>query len=381
MYGNKMNITQETLYAVALTRINHFNLTTSLQLYRKLGSATAIMEHRNDIKAVLHDATPRLEEALKDVSEAMRRAEAELKFDEEHSIEPLVIGDNNYPERLRRCEDAPLVLDYRGTANLNHRRIISIVGTRHCTVYGQDIIRRFTADLKVMCPDTIIISGLAYGVDINAHRHALKNGMDTVGVLAHGLDYLYPTAHRETATEMLRHGGLATEFMTNTNADKMNFVRRNRIVAGLADATIVVESAAKGGSLITANLASDYSREVFAFPGNVGAPYSIGTNNLIRDNKAILITSAEDFVNAMGWDNDCQLTKAKEKGIERQLFPELNENERRIVELLSKSNNLQMSSISSMSGLPIPATSAALFNLEMQGVAKLMAGGIYHLIE
>ncbi len=381
MYGNKMNITQETLYAVALTRINHFNLTTSLQLYRKLGSATAIMEHRNDIKAVLHDATPRLEEALKDVSEAMRRAEAELKFDEEHSIEPLVIGDNNYPERLRRCEDAPLVLYYRGTANLNHRRIISIVGTRHCTVYGQDIIRRFTADLKVMCPDTIIISGLAYGVDINAHRHALKNGMDTVGVLAHGLDYLYPTAHRETATEMLRHGGLATEFMTNTNADKMNFVRRNRIVAGLADATIVVESAAKGGSLITANLASDYSREVFAFPGNVGAPYSIGTNNLIRDNKAILITSAEDFVNAMGWDNDCQLTKAKEKGIERQLFPELNENERRIVELLSKSNNLQMSSISSMSGLPIPATSAALFNLEMQGVAKLMAGGIYHLIE
>lgn len=376
-----MNITQETLYAVALTRINHFNLTTSLELYRKLGSATAVMEHRHDIKAVLPDATPRLEEALKDVSEAMRRAEQEMKFDEDHNIQPLVIGDDNYPERLRRCDDAPLVLYYRGTANLNHRHIISIVGTRHCTIYGQDIIRRFTADMKSLCPDTIIISGLAYGVDINAHRQALTNGMETVGMLAHGLDYLYPTAHRETATEMLRQGGLATEFMTGTNADKMNFVRRNRIVAGLADATIVVESASKGGSLITANLASDYNRDVFAFPGNVGAPYSMGTNNLIRDNKATLITSAEDFVNLMGWTNDNQLLKAKKNGIERQLFPELNDNEKKIASLLANNNNMQISVISMRSGLTIPTISAALLNMEMQGIVRQMAGGIYHLIE
>ena len=374
-----MNITQETLYAVALTRINHFNLTTSLELYRKLGSATAVMEHRHDIKAVLPDATPRLEEALKDVSEAMRRAEQEMKFDENHNIQPLVIGDDNYPERLRRCDDAPLVLYYRGTANLNHQHIISIVGTRHCTIYGQDIIRRFTADMKSLCPDTIIISGLAYGVDINAHRQALTNGMETVGVLAHGLDYLYPTAHRETATEMLRQGGLATEFMTGTNADKMNFVRRNRIVAGLADATIVVESASKGGSLITANLASDYNRDVFAFPGNVGAPYCMGTNNLIRDNKATLITSAEDFVNLMGWAN--QLLKAKKNGIERQLFPELNDNEKKIASLLANNNNMQISVISMRSGLTIPTISAALLNMEMQGIVRQMAGGIYHLIE
>lgn len=376
-----MNITQETLYAVALTRINHFNLTTSLELYRKLGSATAVMEHRHDIKAVLPDATPRLEEALKDVSEAMRRAEQEMKFDEDHNIQPLVIGDDNYPERLRRCDDAPLVLYYRGTANLNHQHIISIVGTRHCTIYGQDIIRRFTADMKSLCPDTIIISGLAYGVDINAHRQALTNGMETVGVLAHGLDYLYPTAHRETATEMLRQGGLATEFMTGTNADKMNFVRRNRIVAGLADATIVVESASKGGSLITANLASDYNRDVFAFPGNVGAPYCMGTNNLIRDNKATLITSAEDFINLMGWANDNQLLKAKKNGIERQLFPELNDNEKKIASLLANNNNMQISVISMRSGLTIPTISAALLNMEMQGIVRQMAGGIYHLIE
>ena len=375
-----MNITQETLYAMALTRINHFNLTTSLQLYKTLGSATAIMEHRHDIKAVLPCATPRLVEALKDISEPMRRAEEELAFDEAHNIVPLLMNDDSYPERLRRCEDAPLVLYYRGTSNLNNRHIISVVGTRHCTIYGQDIIRQFCADLKRMCPDTIIISGLAYGVDINTHRAALKNGMETVGILAHGLDYLYPTAHRETATEMLNQGGLATEFMTGTNADKMNFVRRNRIIAGLADATIVVESAEKGGSLITANLAQDYARDVFAFPGNINLPYSKGTNKLIRENKAALITSADDFIYSMGWDNDTQLIKAKANGIERQLFPELNENEKKIVAVLQKNNDLQMNTICMQTGLPIPATSAALFNMEMLGVVKLMAGGMYHLL-
>lgn len=374
-----MNITQETLYAVALTRINHFNLTTSLQLYRQLGSATAIMEHRHDIRAVLPDASARLQESLNDVSEAMRRAEEELKFDEAHNIQPFVIGEDGYPERLRECDDAPLVLYYRGTANLNQRRIVAMVGTRHCTVYGQDLIRNFTTELKHLCPEVLIVSGLAYGADINAHRNALANGMDTVGVLAHGLDYLYPTAHRGTAAEMLNHGGLTTEFMTKTNADKMNFVRRNRIIAGLSDATIVVESADKGGSLITARIAQDYGRDVFAFPGNVGLPYSKGCNNLIRENRAALITSAEDFVNAMSWNDDQQLVKAQKNGIERQLFPELDDNEKKIVEQLSIQNDLQLNMISVKSGIPIGAASASLFSLELKGVVKMMAGGIYHL--
>ena len=374
-----MNITQDTLYAVALTRINHFNLATSLQLYKRLGSATAIMEHRHDLKAVLHDATPRLVESFKDVSEAMRRAEEELEFDEKHNIEPLVFGHDNYPERMRECDDAPIVLFYRGTASLNKRRIVSIVGTRHCTMYGQELIRRFVMELKSLCPETLIVSGLAYGVDINAHRESLRNGIETVGVLAHGLDYLYPTAHRDTAAEMLNHGGLATEFMTHTNADKKNFVRRNRIIAALADATIIVESAAKGGGLITADIAQSYGRDVFAFPGNVGMPYSEGCNNLIRDNKAGLITSAKDFVDAMGWNDEAQLAEAKKNGIERQLFPELDENETKIVKLLSKCNDLQINIISVRSGVPIGTATAALFSLEMKGVVKMMAGGIYHL--
>lgn len=375
-----MNINQETLYAVALTRINYFNVATSLQLYRKLGSATNIMEHRHDIRAVLPDATPRLIKALKDISDAMRRAEKELEFDESHRIKPLVFNDDDYPQRLRECEDAPLVVYYRGTADLNKQRIISVVGTRHCTVYGQEIISKFISQLKELCPDVLVVSGLAYGVDIQAHRNALKNGFETVGVLAHGLDYLYPTAHRDTATEMLKQGGLLTEFMTSTNADKINFVRRNRIIAGTADATIVVESAAHGGGLITADIANSYGREVFAFPGNIGMPYSEGCNNLIRDNKAALITSAEDFVKTMGWEQDAKLKKAREKGIERQIFPELTDDETRIVNTLQHTNDLQANIISVKCGLPISTVASTLFNLELKGIVRLYAGGVYHLI-
>lgn len=375
-----MSFSQETLYAIALTRISYFNTATCLQLYRKLGSATAIMENRNNIKDVISDASPRLINALSDVSEALHRAEAELEFDNAHTIRPLTMACDDYPERLRNCDDAPIVLFYRGNTDLNQRRIVSIVGTRHCTAYGQDIINNFCRSLKELCPNVLIVSGLAYGVDICAHRNALKNGFDTVGVLAHGLDMLYPSAHRDTAKEMLSHGGLLTEFLTNTNPDKMNFVRRNRIVAGISDATIVVESAARGGSLITADIAQSYARDVFTFPGNVNSPYSEGCNKLIRDNKAALITCAEDFVNAMGWEQDNKVKEARAKGIERQLFPELTAEETRIVELLQKNNDLQLNIIAVQTGLPIGSISALLFSLELKGVIKLYAGGVYHLL-
>lgn len=338
------------------------------------------MENRNNIKDVISDASPRLINALSDVSEALHRAEAELEFDNAHAIRPLTMACDDYPERMRNCDDAPIVLFYRGNADLNQRRIVSVVGTRHCTAYGQDIINNFCRSLKELCPDVLIVSGLAYGVDFCAHRNALKNGFDTVGVLAHGLDMLYPSAHRDTAKEMLSHGGLLTEFLTNTNPDKMNFVRRNRIVAGISDATIVVESAARGGSLITADIAQSYARDVFTFPGNVNSPYSEGCNKLIRDNKAALITCAEDFVNAMGWEQDNKVKEARAKGIERQLFPELTAEETRIVELLQKNNDLQLNIIAVQTGLPIGSISALLFSLELKGVIKLYAGGVYHLL-
>lgn len=235
-------------------------------------------------------------------------------------------------------------------------------------------------ELQRLCPDVLIVSGLAYGVDINAHRMALDHHFETVGVLAHGLDYLYPHAHKETALQMLSQGGLLSEYCTNTKADKMNFVRRNRIVAGMCDACILVESALKGGGLITAGIAKDYSREVFAFPGAVGAPYSEGCNALIAQNGAGLITSANDLVENMNWDNISLLNKAKEKGIERELFPTLNDNEQQVVEALKKHNNLQINMLLAQTNLSVGELSAVLFELEMKGIVRAMAGGSYHLL-
>lgn len=375
-----MNYSQEVFNALTLARVCRFYPAVALSLYRKMGSATEVIENRSNIRDVVPDVSSKLLDLLADTSDAMRRAEAELVFDEAHGISPLVFSDNDYPERMRECDDAPLVLFYRGSANLNKQRVLSVVGTRHCTVYGQDLIRHFLADLRSLCPDTLIVSGLAYGVDIHAHRAALSEGFETVGVLAHGLDYIYPSAHRETAKEMLLQGGLLTEFFTQTNADKMNFVRRNRIVAGTADATLLVESAAHGGGLITIGIAQDYGRDVFAFPGCIGAKYSEGCNNAIRDNKAMLLTCAEDFVKAMGWEQDSKLSQARKNGIERQLFPQLNADEQRIVGILTECNDIQLNVIAVKCGMSISSVSALLFSLEMKGVLKMYAGGIYHLL-
>ena len=217
-------------------------------------------------------------------------------------------------------------------------------------------------------------------MDINAHRHALENGYETVGVLAHGLDQIYPYRHKETATEMLRRGGLLTEFMTQTNADKPNFVRRNRIVAGMADCTVIIESAAKGGGLITAEIAQSYDRSVFAFPGSIYAEFSQGCNNLIRDNGAGLISNANDFVKAMGWQDETLRKQTNADGIERNLFPTLTPEEQKIVGLLQQTNDLQLNILSVKTSIPIGQLTALLFQLEMKGVVKPLAGGMYHLL-
>lgn len=370
----------EVFYTMALTRLTNFNYQQALELYKAVGSAQLLYEHRHDIGDILKDCSPRLTEALKDWNEPMKRADSELKYMEEHSIRALTLTDDDYPQRLLECPDAPIILYYMGNCDLNQAKIVSIVGTRRCTQYGQDLIRRFIGDLRQLCPQVLIVSGLAYGVDINAHRQALANGYETVGVLAHGLDQIYPYRHRETATEMLKHGGLLTEFMTQTNADKPNFVRRNRIVAGMADGVVVVESAAKGGGLITAEIAQSYDRNVFAFPGSVYAEFSQGCNNLIRDNGAGLISNAEDFVKAMGWQDEALRRQANTDGIERNLFPDLSPEELTIVHLLQQTNDLQLNILSVKSGFPIGQLTALLFQLEMKGVIKPLAGGMYHLL-
>ena len=370
---------QQLLYNIALTRIGHFSLASALHLYRTLGSGEEIFLHRNEAQDILPDCSPRLIDNLKDWSEPLKRAEVELEFCRNNNIRVLCLGDDNYPKRLEDCADAPLVMYYKGNANLNQSRVINIIGTRHCTTYGADFIRRFIHDLKALCPEVLVVSGLAYGVDINAHQQALAVGYETVGVVAHGLDYLYPAAHKDVAREMVNHGGLLTEFMTCTNADKGNFVRRNRIVAGMSDACILIESAAHGGGMITAGIAFDYGREVFALPGRVGDHFSEGCNNAIRENKAMLLTSVEDFVKTMGWEDDALRIEAQKKGIERQLFPYLSPEQQRIVDVLTKSNDLQLNQLSVKTGIPIGDITSILFQMEMMGVVKPMAGGNYHL--
>ena len=372
---------QEILNTILLTRLNYFSLAGMLELYKRVGSATLIMEHKNDIRDILPDASDKLVSAIKNCDEARSRAEVELEYDLRYGIEPIPMNDDRYPQRLKNCDDAPLMLFYKGNADLNQQRVINIVGTRQCTPYGEDLIRRFIADLKQLSPRVLIVSGLAYGVDINAHRQALANGYETVGVLAHGLDDLYPTRHRETALQMIEHGGLLTEFLTQTNADKINFVRRNRIVAGMSDACILVESKAHGGGLITTEISQAYGRDVFAFPGRVGDAYSEGCNNLIRSNGAGLITSAADFVKDMGWQDDATLMRAKQQGIERSLFPELSPEEQLIVDILSKTNDLQINLISVKTNIDITRLTSLLFTMEMKGIIKTLAGGMYHLLK
>ena len=371
---------EELFYAMALTRLTNFNYQQALELYRTVGSAQLLYEHRNEISDIIKDASPNLVSALKNWDEAMKRADFELKYMQEHRIRALTLNDDDYPQRLCECPDAPIILYYIGNADLNQAKIVSIVGTRRITTYGQDLVRRFVSELKTHCPNVLIVSGLAYGVDIHAHRQALENGYDTIGVLAHGLDQIYPYRHRDTAAQMVNHGGLLTEFMTQTNADKPNFVRRNRIVAGMADAVILVESAAVGGGLITCEIAQSYARSVFAFPGQVGAEFSAGCNNLIRDNGAGLISNADDFVKAMGWQDEALRQRAMTDGIERTLFPNLSPEEQRVVSLLQTSNDLQLNILSVKTGLPIGQLTALLFQLEMKGVVKPMAGGTYHLL-
>ena len=372
---------QEILNTILLTRLNYFSLAGMLELYKRVGSATLIMEHKNDIRDILPDASDKLVSAIKNCDEARSRAEVELEYDLRYGIEPIPMNDDRYPQRLKDCDDAPLMLFYKGNADLNQQRVINIVGTRQCTPYGEDLIRRFISDLKQLSPRVLIVSGLAYGVDINAHRQALANGYETVGVLAHGLDDLYPTRHRETALRMIEHGGLLTEFLTQTNADKINFVRRNRIVAGMSDACILVESKSHGGGLITTEISQAYGRDVFAFPGRVGDAYSEGCNNLIRSNGAGLITSAADFVKDMGWQDDATLMRAKQQGIERSLFPELSPEEQLIVDILSKTNDLQINLISVKSNIDITRLTSLLFTMEMKGIIKTLAGGMYHLLK
>lgn len=361
---------------LALSRVQVHNPALVRQIIDAAGSAKELFDNLPYINDFLPNISPALVEELKSPA-IMERAKREMDFISSKGIKLTCIGYSGYPTRLFECCDAPIALYSLGDIPFNARRVVSIVGTRHATEYGKGLCRNFVLDLARLLPDTLIVSGLAYGIDICAHRAAVEAGLPTVGVLAHGLDMIYPQTHRATAKSMIEQGGgLLTEFMSETTPFPQFFVQRNRIVAGMADATVVVESASKGGSLITASMAQGYSRDCFAFPGRVSDQYSCGCNELVARNRAALITSAYDFVEAMNWG----ASKAK-KVHQTEIFPEFTPQEEVVMGLLkSAPDGLQMNQMVVQTNMPVNVLMPLLFDMEMKGYVKALAGGCYRAL-
>lgn len=369
-----MSTEPSLLYQIALTCIKHVGNATAKHLLTLVDDVSELFTSSKDKLRSIPGIPPTLINEIADKN-VLKRADKEMDFVLKNNITPFFINSKNYPYRLLECNDAPILFYYKGTANLNAPKIISIVGTRNMTPYGNSATNAIIDGLKHLSDELLIISGLAYGIDISAHRAALRNNIPTIAVLAHGLDRIYPSIHKNTAYAMLRKGGLISEFMTETKPDRQNFVKRNRIIAGLSDAVLVVESGQKGGSIITAEIANSYFREVFAIPGRNDDEYSRGCNHLIRLNKAGLIENASDLLEAMNWQSP-----KKEKNVEIQLPLAMNEEEEIIIQILAKEKESQINDLSVHSNIPIHKLSSLLFNLEFRGIIRCCPGGIYKLV-
>lgn len=301
------------------------------------------------------------------------RVDKELAFIEKYNIKPLFYLDAAYPLRLKQCIDSPLMLYYMGNSDLNADKIISVVGTRNVTEYGKDMCKQIIKDLSQQ--NVLIVSGLAYGVDTYSHKAALDNNLQTIGILAHGLDRVYPQTNKSLAEKMIKNGGLLTEFMSCTNPDRENFPKRNRIIAGIADAVVVIEAAKKGGALITAEIANSYNRDVFAVPGKNTDIYSEGCNHLIKINKANLMQSADDILYIMGWET----SKKPKKTAQKQLFIELTPDQKTIYDILSLKANTSIDELCINSKLNVSKVAEILLNFELEGIIKSLPGKVYQL--
>ena len=304
----------------------------------------------------------------------LERAKHEVDFILKNRIQTFFYLDDNYPTRLKGCSDAPIILYFKGIANLNERRIISVVGTRNATNYGKEICDEMIRKFSEQNYRILVISGLAYGIDVHAHKSCLKYNVPTVGVLAHGLDTVYPSLHSSIAHKMLSNGGLLSDFPSNTKIDRQNFLRRNRIIAGLADATIIVESAKKGGALVTADIANSYNRDVFAFPGRSTDLYSQGCNKIIKLNEAVLVENQADIEKAMNWD----IKVPTNRTYQTSLFIELTPEEQKLADLL-KGGDRFVDEITIETQLPMSKVSALLLGLEFKGVIVSLPGKMYRL--
>ncbi len=363
----------ELLYRVALTKIPKVGAVISKNLISYCGSAEAVFNaKRRELMSVPNVGETIADNILK--QDVLTWAEKELAFLEKHTIQPLVYTDPNFPQRLKVANDCPALLYYKGTTDLNHGRVVSIVGTRKPTPYGLRMTELFTEGLAKY--NVLVVSGLALGVDVAAHRKSVEMKIPTVGVMGSGLQRMYPNEHRDIARRMCENGGLLTEYPSDQDPDREHFPMRNRIIAGMCDALVVVETGKSGGSMITAHMGLGYDKEVFAMPGRASDKTSEGCNYLIKSNKAALIESADDFAEMMRWD---ELDKTK--SIQTQLFAELTDNERVVIHILQQSEGGAMiDALSHQTQLNHSAIASLLLTLEFKGLIRSLPGKRYTLV-
>ncbi|TCN61222.1 DNA-protecting protein DprA [Flavobacterium circumlabens] len=363
---------QELFYLLALLKVDGVGDIIAKKLLAHFGNAETIFKTKFNQIAAIDGVGSALLKNMKDKT-VFEKANKELEFIKANPVNVSFFQDADYPERLKHCFDSPVLIFSAGNINLKNRKIISIVGTRQITSYGTEFCRSFIEDLAPL--DPIIVSGFAYGVDIVAHQLALENNLQTIGVLAHGLNQIYPKTHKKYIAKMEENGGFITEFWSSSNPDRENFVRRNRIVAGISEATIVIESADRGGSLITANIANDYNRDVFAVPGRNTDVYSMGCNNLIKSQKANMLTCAADLVYMLNWD-----IESKVKTVQKQLFVELEAEEQKIYDFLLKNGKELLDTIALQCDFPIYKISGILIQMELKGVIRPLPGKLFEAI-
>ena len=363
-----------TVSRIAFASLKGMKLAMARQLLSRVPDESVFFSaSATQLSALLGFSTKLLDSDLR--ASALARAREELRFTASSGIRTLYFTDADFPHRLDSCDDAPALLYALGNCDLNCKRSIAIVGTRHATPYGTGFVDRLIADIAQLLPGTLIVSGLAYGIDIAAHKAALRHKLPTAAVLAHGLSTIYPSSHRSIAVDIARNGGvLLTDYQHDAHVHKGNFLARNRIIAALADCTVVVESAEKGGALVTAGIAQSYDRDVFALPGRTSDPYSKGCNRLIATNGAALIQSADDLINAMGW--------AQEKlsqGIQKELFNVYTEKEQQVIDYLTANGEAWINNLAVALNTPMHKLMALLVDMEFKGYIANYPGGRYRL--
>lgn len=367
--------TAELFYILALLKVEGVGDVVAKKLINHCGSAENVLKSKSQSLKSIDGIGNILIKNLKDKT-IFEKAEQELRFIEKEKITILYYKNDDYPFRLKHCIDGPVLLFASGNFDFENRKIISIVGTREVTSHGIDFCKRLVEDLAVFNP--IIVSGFAYGVDIVAHQAAMENGLQTIGVLAHGLNQVYPKPHKRYVAKMEENGGFLTEFWSNSDPEKENFVKRNRIVAGMSEATVVIESAEKGGSLITAIMANEYNRDVFAVPGRTSDKYSQGCNNLIKTQRANLMTSAADLVYILNWEIASHTRN--DNVVQKQLFVSLDNDEQKIYDYLQKNGKQLLDIIALECNFPIFRISSLLLNLELKGVIRPLPGKLFEAI-